>query len=303
MVGMNAIFVKIIPIVLIFALGFVLKKINFLKREHGDLFLKLVFYVSFPALIIISITRIKISSDFIYLPVIAVLIIIITFFVSYFIAKLLHLKRASFGVFLIATMIMNIGFSLPFFIAAYGEEGLARASLFDLGNGLLTVTFVYYFACKYGTGKNDAKTLIKKFALSPPIWALIIAFILNLSNVSLSSIPSEFFQTIGNLTIPLIMLSLGIYFTPKIIKIAPVLSAIAIRMFFGLLLGFIFVKIFNIEGLTRTIILICSAAPIGYNTLTFSSMQNLDKEYAASIVSISIIIGIIFIPLLIILLS
>ncbi len=99
------------------------------------------------------------------------------------------------------------------------------------------------------------------------------------------------------------MLSLGIYFSPKLVKIFPLISAIVIRMLFGLLLGFFFVELLNLEGLTRLIILIGSAAPVGYNTLTFSSLENLDKEFAASLVSFSILIGIVFIPILISVLS
>ncbi len=300
---MNEIIIKIIPVVFIFVLGYFLKKINLLKKEDGDLFLKIVFYISLPALIILSITNITLSLDFIYLPVIAALIIFITYFIAYFIGRLLHLQKTSLGVFLVGSMIMNIGFALPFIIAAYGEEGLARIVLFDFGNGFLVFTFIYYIAYKYGSSKKTSKTMIKKFISSIPIWALIIAIILNLTNLQIPTVANNLFQIIGNMTIPLIMLSLGIYFSPKVVKIFPLISAIVIRMLFGLLLGFFFVELLNLEGLTRLIILIGSAAPVGYNTLTFSSLENLDKEFAASLVSFSILIGIVFIPILISVLS
>lgn len=296
---MNEILLKIIPIILIFILGYILKGIKLFKKEDGTLFLKVVFYIAQPALIILSITNIKLVLDFIYLPLIAVLVIIITFILSFFIGKLLQLKQTTLGVFLIGSMIMNIGFTLPFIIAAYGEEGIARISLFDFGNALLVFTFVYYFACKYGSNEKNSAGMVKKFILSPPIWALIIAIILNLTSLQLPNSINNFLQIIANLTIPLIMLSLGIYFTPKLINPIPLSLVIIIRMFFGLLLGFFFVKLFNLDGLTRLIVLIGSAAPVGYNTLTFSSLENLDTEFAASLVSIAILIGIIFLPILI----
>jgi len=52
---MNDIFFAIIPIILIFLLGFVLRKTKVLKSEDGDILLKLIFYLSLPALIISSI--------------------------------------------------------------------------------------------------------------------------------------------------------------------------------------------------------------------------------------------------------
>jgi predicted permease len=74
-------------------------------------------------------------------------------------------------------------------------------------------------------------------------------------------------------------------------------------MVFGLMLGFILVKLFDLEGLSKAVVLLGAAAPVGYNTLTFSSMENLDKEFAANLVSFSILTGIIFIPILIFLIG
>lgn len=74
-------------------------------------------------------------------------------------------------------------------------------------------------------------------------------------------------------------------------------------MFLGLALGFIFVTIFNLEGINKIIILIASASPVGYNTLTFASLEKLDKEFASSVISYSILTGIILTPLLLFLFS
>ena len=294
---------KIIPIILIFLLGYFLKSTKLLKEENASLFLKVVFYISLPALIILSSSSIKLSADLIYLPLAPLAIIFITFFVSFLIGRLLNLPRPTMGVLLTGTMIMNMGFLLPFFIAAYGNEGLAMASLFDFGNGLLAYTLVYFLACKYGNNSYNAKAMLKKFIVSPPLWALAIAILLNLLHIKTSVVVNNFFQLLGNLTLPLIMLSLGIYFKPKITKFMPLSFAVLIRMFLGLLLGYAIVSLLNINGLSKSIILISSAAPIGYNTLTFASMEKLDIDFAASIVSYSLLIGIIITPLLLFLLN
>jgi len=47
--------------------------------------------------------------------------------------------------------------------------------------------------------------------------------------------------------------------------------------------------------------MIGAAAPVGYTTLTYSFLENLDMEFAASLISFSIIMGMIFVPLLILL--
>jgi len=296
---MMEIILKISPVIFLFVLGYILKKTNLLKKRDADLFLKIVFYISLPALIILSVSNISLSKELIYLPIIAPIIVFITFFISYTFGRLLNLEKITLGVFLVGSMIMNIGFTLPFIIAAYGEEGLAKITLFDFGNTIVVLIFVYYVAVKYGDGVKSTKAMFKKLLSSMPIWALILAIILNLAGVQIPVIATNFLKPLGNLLTPLLMMSIGIYFNPKITKFVPVLSAVIIRSFFGLLLGFILVKLFSLGGLNRLVVLIASAAPVGFNTLTFSSLEKLDKEFAASLVSVSILFGIVFIPVLI----
>ena len=47
------------------------------------------------------------------------------------------------------------------------------------------------------------------------------------------------------------------------------------------------------------IVLIGASAPIGFNSIIFASMEKLDKEYAASMVSFGILAGMVVIPLII----
>lgn len=289
---------KVLPVILVFFIGFFLKQAGILEKRDGDALLKVFFYVSVPALIFLSVVQMKFSPHLLWLPVIAVLVILTLFVVSNFFGRLLHLDQPTFGVFLIGTLIMNTSFTYPFLLAARGEESLAQASLFDFGNTALVFTFIFYLACKYGSNSSNLLVMIGKFMRSPPLLALIAALGLNLMNVTLPIIATRFFTIIGYMTMPLVMLSLGIYFSPKAARMLPVLSAVAIRTGIGLLLGLLFVYLFDLKGLSRTVVLVCSSAPSGLNTLVFSSMEKLDNEFAASVVSYSVIVGMLLIPLL-----
>jgi hypothetical protein len=66
----------------------------------------------------------------------------------------------------------------------------------------------------------------------------------------------------------------------------------------GLLLAFIFVTIFNLEGVMKAVVLVCAGSPVGYNALVFSTLEDLDKEFAANLVSFSILTGLIYVPIL-----
>ncbi|MBT6994389.1 MAG: AEC family transporter [Candidatus Cloacimonetes bacterium] len=302
MININDFFTKITPIILIFILGVFLRKIRIFGKENAELLLKLVFYVTLPALTFISVSKIQLTPNLFFLPLIAVAVVFIVYGISFMIGKKMNLLPPTLGTFLVGSMIMNTGFSYPFLEAAYGKTGLATSLIFDLGNSFLIFTFIYFIAVKYGSNSGK-KIQLKKFLLLPPIWGLVFGITFNLLKIPLPMFVNNFLNQIGMPTALLIMLSLGIYFSPKICNIRKICLVIFLRMGIGLILGILFTLILKLDGLNAVIVIICSAAPVGYNTLVFSSMEKLDKDFAASLVSFSILIGIFWLPALILLLS
>ncbi len=294
---------KIIPIIFIFILGYILKKIRFLKKEDGDLFLKVVFYISLPALIIISISGSRLNFQFAYLPLIATVIIFTTFGLSLLIGRLLSLSRPVMGTFLIGAMIMNTSFNLPFVLAAYGEQGIAVLSMFDLGNIIIVLSFVYYIACRYSESRCSSKIVLQKFLLFPPIWGLLIGILLSLAQMQLPQFIAGFLDLMGGLTVPLIMLTLGIYFELKISHPKTLLIGLLLRFGLGFALAFLAIKLFKLNGLSEKIVLLEGLAPAGYNTLIFSVQEKLDVNFAAEFVSVSILIGLVLIPVVLFILG
>ncbi|MDP8268039.1 MAG: AEC family transporter [Candidatus Tenebribacter davisii] len=295
---MDSFWSKVIPIIIIFFLGYFLKKIRLFCSNTADTLLKLTFYVTLPALTFLSGSTTELTLKFFYLPIIAIAVMLIIFTLSYPISKKFNLSKATQGTFLVGTLIMNTGFTLPFVLAAYGNQGLAIYTIFDFGNTLMIFTFVYYIAIKFG--KNEKiKIPIKKFILLPPIWGLILGISFNLLKFELHSTTINFLEIVGKPTIFLVILSLGIYFSPKITNLGKMLTVFSLRIGLGLLLGLLAVNIFNIDGIMRTLVILFCGAPVGYNTLIFASLEGLDKEFAASLVSISLLLGIIYVPIII----
>lgn len=298
------IILKILPIALIFFLGILLRYTNLAKKEDGDFLLKLNFYVALPALSILSLSSASLSWHLIYFPLIGIISILATYLIALIIGKNIAFNRQTFGVFVIGSMIINTGFSLPFLIAAYGQEGLIRKIIFDLGSDTMTYTFMYYLACKYGHKQQDLSFILKKIILSPILFSFLIGILLNIFSIHLPEIVINFLKPLSNLVIALILIALGIYFNHKLFHFSKlIIFPMLIRTFGGLILGIILVSLFGLVGVDRNAAIILSSAPIGYMTLTLASLEKLDVEYAATIVSVSVFSGIFYIPLLILLLS
>ncbi|MCF7792969.1 MAG: AEC family transporter [Candidatus Cloacimonetes bacterium] len=288
---------KVIPIIIVFFLGFALKKIRLFSSSTADTLLRISFYVTLPSLTFLSGATAELNLKFILLPFVAIVTMLLIGLISAPIAKLFKMPPATHGAFYVGTLIMNTGFTLPFVLAAFGNQGLAIYTIFDFGNSLMIFTFAYYFAIKYGNQKGS-KIPIKKFLLLPPIWGLILGVVFNLLKIELSATHVNFFEIVGRPTIFLIIFSLGLYFHPHIFNLGKMFTVFGLRIGVGMFLGWAFAAVLGFEGIIKTLVIVFCGAPVGYNTLIFSSLEGLDKEFAASLVSISLLLGIIYVPLL-----
>jgi predicted permease len=235
---MNEFLIKIIPIILLFATGWITRLLRVFTTRDADLFLKLVLNVTLPAMIIATAQDMIMDKSLIYLPFIAIMIVVILSIIGKFTGRQLKMNRPDTGSFLVGIMIMNTGFCLPFIEAIYGSQGVLIANLFDIGNTFMIYTFVYYHAIRYG--KNESGSLDwKKFLKLPPLWGLLIGFGLRFLNVKIPAMPMLFFELAGVATTPLIMLSLGIYFHPRVKRLPKALLAVVLRMGFGFLISYL----------------------------------------------------------------
>lgn len=296
---MNPFVEKIIPLILAFFAGIAFKQLRLLSKDDAPVLLRLVLTVTLPALTIIAISNVQLVADMIYIPFIAIAVVFLMFIISRLVGKRIKMPRPMFGSFLVGTMIMNTAYSLPFFAAAFGDEGLARATLFDIGNTFMIFTFTYYNAIKYGENSHTDKIDWKKFLRLPPLWAMLIAFGWKLGGIGLPPLAYNFLNLIGQPTVPLVMIALGLYFEPKLNKLGLAFLAVFIRMVVGLGIGLVFAYALGLQGITRTVVIVNSALPIGFNTLIFANLENMDREFAATCVSISIFIALFYIPFLI----
>lgn len=301
---MLEIFQKLTPVLLTFGAGILLRVAGVVNRRDAEVLLRIVFYAAAPALILSTVSRLEITASLAALPFMAASTYIFTFAASNILLKKVDAERGAMGAAMVGAMIMNIGFLLPFIIAVYGSEGFARAAIFDSGNAVIVFSFAYYTACRYGKpGAAEPRAAVRKLLTAPPLWAIVIAFGLNFAGRPPTGQLNVFLEMLGAQTITLVLLALGVFFEPAISHPRLLFGALAIRIGVGLFCGAALSHLFGLTGLTRTIVILCSAAPVGYNTLTYSSLVGLDTAFAANLLSCSIAIGIPAVPLLMMILD
>ena len=289
--------IRVLLLIGLFAAGFAARRAGWLKPPHAGRMLQLVITVGLPALFLADVSRIPLRADLVALPVSCVLIVLVTWMVSLGLGRGMQLQRAQQGAMTICGMSVNNGFLFPFVIAVWGQVGFAQLALFDFGNALCQGSLVYAIAAAYGGHGTGFAAIARRVLGFPPLWALIVALLLNVSGVSLPPWLTTMLGTIGKLILLLVIVALGVLFDARLLRDTRVLATLALRIALGLLLGAGCVWLFDLQGLTRAVVLLGSAAPIGFSAVVIANRENLDRELAASAASISVLLALAYVPL------
>jgi malate permease and related proteins len=280
-----------------FFLGMVLRRSSVLNDRDADVLFKLVYHLTLPALLLSVLPYIPLKRELFLIPFISALIILITYAVAALTGKIIPMRQQTYAVLVTGSIIMNLGFVMPFVQSFYGDDGLGRLFMFDVPNGLSAYTLAYAFACRHGRSGKQHRPGGKLFK-SPPLLALIAGILMNALSLQPEPLSVKILHTVGSLTIPLILLGLGASFSLAKINPLHLAAGIALRMMLGLGLGLWLAGMFHLEGVDRAIVILAASAPAGFNTLTFASMEQLDREFAATLVASCMIVSMLLIPVL-----
>jgi predicted permease len=281
----------------LFALGFVARRMGLLQPPHAGKMLQLVITVGLPALFLADVSRIPLRADLITLPISGVLIVVMTWIVALLLGRAAHLPRPDHGAMTICGMSINNGFLFPFVIAVWGQVGFAQLALFDLGNALCQGSLVYAIAATYGGHGAGVRAIARRVLGFPPLWALLAALLINTSQVALPGWLTTVLGTVGRLILLLVIVALGVLFDARLLRDKRVLTTLALRIVLGLALGYGCVLLFGLDGMTRSVVLLGSAAPIGFSAVVIANRENLNRELAASAASISVLLALVYVPL------
>ncbi|HTL60813.1 MAG TPA: AEC family transporter [Nitrospira sp.] len=290
----------LVAFILLFLGAAVLRGLNLLNRSHAERLAGLVFSISLPATILVSLDRIEFTSTAWKLPLAASLVTLPMLVGAWQIAALLELPRATRGAFLLATGCINsIYFAYPTVLATLGETGLAQAILFDVGQTTITLTLLYAVALWHGPASARPEAALHRLLLAPPLWALSSILLLKLFGLRLPAWLFDLLLPVHFTTTPLasLVLGLSINLTAKSnLSLAAV--GVVLRMGGGILLGFAAAELLGLAGVQRVVVILVAGMPSAVTAVIFAAEAGLDEELTASIVALSVVVGVLLLPFL-----
>ena len=283
----------------LFLLGASLRFYAMLTKRHAERLGSFVFSVSLPATILVSLDRVTFAPTAWKLPLAACLVTLPLVLLSWPLVRLLRLSRPTQGGLLLSIGCINsVYFAYPVTLATFGEEGLAQAILFDLGQTTLTLTVLYALAVWHGTASPSARSSLARLLSAPPLWALAITLALKAAGLHLPSWLHDALTPIHLTTTPLASLVLGLSISLDALRRTWQLTClgVAVRMAGGFLLGWMAAWLLDLTGMERAIVILIAGMPSAVTAVIFATETGLDEDLVASIVALSICLGVALLP-------
>ena len=301
---MNAIEITILSIILMIGLGYFLKRIDFLSSKDIDPFNKIVMYILLPCMIFHALYNADLSliPKLGILPFVILFSSLITGVVSYFILKKLGLEDKTLWSVLVTVMIANTAFmGYPVTLGIYGQDGFLRAIFCDIATLITFLSLSFVLTLKFG---GTIKKSIRKIALFPPLWAVILGILLNLLNIPIGDVLENTVNYLGQGAIPLIMIALGLSIDLSAISRSKSMIAFTsvMKLAFFPLVAFVFASQIGIVNLEHTISVVEAAMPSGMMSLLLAISYKLDYELTSDCILINTVISLITLPVIIMLL-
>ena len=287
------------------AIGVVLRQRGIVKREHGDILVKITLYALLPALVLKILIGAQLDWTLVLVPIVAFCVTAVMAPIGLLIARTMHLGRAATGAVIICTGVANTGFfGLPLIAASQHDFSLTTAVMYDaLGTGILIWTFSPVVASWFGRGEvEDAMTIREglKGLLLPPMWMLILGLSLNLSGVhELPDFVAFPVQYLAAGVLPVVMLYAGLVLDwSGIANYWKVIVGVSVaRLVIGPVVAFAIAVAFGFSGVELDTITVLGGMPSGMMVLVMGAHYRLPVDLIAGCVAVTTVLALLTLPI------
>lgn len=289
---------KILPLYALMALGFFAGRTLKVQRESIAL---LLIYIISPVVFFGATAQMHVEKAFMFLPVGVFIIAVLLGLGFYYLAdKAWAGGRKNLAGYMLGTA--NQGyFGIPVFLALFGEKNLGLYVVTGLGLTLYEATFGYYIMAR---GHYTVKESMQKVLKMPLLPCALAGIAFSAAGFSLPPAAKDFYATFkGAYTIlgtMIIGLSLGkLHHLKSDLKFTGLIFAG--KFLCWPLAALVFLQFYQAgigppPEIVRQCILLISVMPVAANAAAFATYFNLEPEKAASVVALSTVFALFYIP-------
>jgi predicted permease len=179
---------------------------------------------------------------------------------------------------------------------AFGPEGLEASAIVFVTMAVLSSTFGIWIA----KGENGLREALRL----PLVYASVGGIALALTETTLPRMVMEPIEMLGAMAIPLMLLNLGMQLRMlEVTDLAHSLVAVAIRMGGGIAFASLFVRLFDVAGVDRQVLLLSSVMPAAVINAVLAQRYGTEPGLVASAIVIGTLASLLSIPAVLLLVA
>lgn len=294
---------------IIILLGWLLGRLRILPADAGHHLVRVVLYVTLPALVFRQMIVSDFDASMVLAPVVGLICHVCVVGVALVVGRLRRLGRRAMGALIVASAVGNTGFfGIPLIVAAAeqgSEVSVAAAVMFDtFSTGIITWTSSMWFGARYGDEPSPdapAGGSVWRNLLLPPIWGVAAGLALHLAGVrSLPAFIDQPARILGAAVLPLVLIYAGLVLDWEGVRRAwrDVAWASALRLIVSPALAFVVAAAVGLRGdVLRTVVLM-GAMPTAMMSLVIGGWFRLKTDIIAGSVVVTALLVPALLPLL-----
>lgn len=208
----------IIAIVVLILIGYICRRLEFLRPEDAKTLNKIVVYIAIPSLIFLAMSRADLSgiATLGTITLICLMVGLVCGVIAYIFAHLMNYSKKTKWTLVTTSAMLNSGFmGYPVVLGVFGGAGMVSAVFYDIGSVIIFISFGLLLILAYGGKFQD---ILRESVFFPSIIAITLGILANLLNIPLGNIVPNILDYLSGAAIPLIMLSLGLSLEFKEVK-------------------------------------------------------------------------------------
>lgn len=270
----------------IILLANLLKRAGMFSEKDGRVLSQIVMNITLPAAIIAGFQSFELIPSLFLLILLGIVINVILMGLAYLVMRKESKGMQGYAIF--NTPTYNVGnFTFPFVQALYGGPGLVVASLFDLGNALMTTGFVYSLGSSVATGQRPSiKDILKKLLRSVPFLSYLLMILLSLLGLRLPVFLTEWMTAIGRANPIVAMLMIGIMLDIHFEKgwMKQAVKVISMRYLVAIIFSLLIWTLTSFSPMVKVTLILLFFAPVA-TVSTAYTQQYTDKGKLSSFTS------------------
>lgn len=276
----------VLPVFLVAAAGLALAHA---MRVDGQSLGRVLFYLATPSLVFRSLYQLDVDSTAVRHLALVALIVIVGAGVAGWFAGFDQVRNRRLAIVLTSAVSNNGNMGMPICLFAFGETGLALATVYYVFSTIMNNTIGVVVA---SSGRAPLMRALRQTLRVPALYTTVLALSLNASQVEM---PVSIFRAVdllANAAIPGMLVLLGIQLrsTPLFQSRGIVLRSAAVRLLFGPLLAWLACTLLGVSGLERSVLITQAAMP----TAVITSVLATEFDTAPTLVATAIFVSTLF---------